>query len=187
MKEKIMEALKSKFPEVHEAILEKIAVKYAANITGMEQIPVVMDRIGFQYVLNYYGDFRAGNAAIRAVRNYEKRYGLSEGKTIAPDPADPSSRQGELFADAILKRLDEMLEEKIQKVISKIEALGPEDRRISLVARIKDKLEGVDENYYMPFLEMTDISCEYEADSFISTVTGGWESFKTAARDARKE
>ena len=82
MKEKILALLKTKFPGVDEATLSRIAEKKAVGVTDESQLQTIADGVGFQDVLNSYGDFRANTAVTSAVTNYEKRHNLKDGKPI---------------------------------------------------------------------------------------------------------
>ena len=82
MKEKILALLKTKFPGVDEATLSRIAEKKAVGVTDESQLQTIADGVGFQDVLNSYGDFRANTAVTSAVSNYEKKHGLKDGKPI---------------------------------------------------------------------------------------------------------
>ena len=82
MKEKILALLKTKFPGVDEATLSRIAEKRAVGVTDESQLQTIADGVGFQDVLNSYGDFRANTAVTSAVSNYEKKHGLKDGKPI---------------------------------------------------------------------------------------------------------
>ena len=82
MKEKILALLKTKFPGVDEATLSRIAEKKAVGVTDESQLQTIADGVGFQDVLNSYGDFRAGDASKTAVSNYEKKHNLKDGKPI---------------------------------------------------------------------------------------------------------
>ena len=82
MKQKLFEALKTKFVGVDAQILDRIATKKAEGQTDESQIPTIVEGVSFQDVLQSYGDSRAGDASKTAVTNYEKKYNLKEGKTI---------------------------------------------------------------------------------------------------------
>ncbi|MCZ2726289.1 hypothetical protein [Bacteroides caccae] len=85
MKEKLLNALKTKFSGVSEAILERIAVKKAGGVTDESQITAIVDGISFQDVLTSYGDYRANEANVSSVRNYEEKHGLKDGKPVVAD------------------------------------------------------------------------------------------------------
>lgn len=82
MKEKVLAALKTKFVGVDEAILSRIAEKKAGGVTDESQVPAIVEGVSFQDVLTSYGDYRAGDATISAVKNYEKKHNLKDGKPV---------------------------------------------------------------------------------------------------------
>lgn len=82
MRQQIIEALKAKFVGVSEKILGRIADKLAKTVTTAEEVKTAVDGVTFQQVLDSYGDSRATEAQQSAVQNYEKKYGLKEGKVV---------------------------------------------------------------------------------------------------------
>ena len=51
-------------------------------MTDETKVNSIVEGISFSDVLNNYGDFRAGQAQVSAVSNYEKKHGLKDGKPI---------------------------------------------------------------------------------------------------------
>lgn len=90
MKEKILAALITKFQGIDEAILTRIAEKKANGVTDESQIPTIIEGVSFQDVLTYYGDFRAGDAQLSSIRNYEKKHNLKDGKPIENPNSNPN-------------------------------------------------------------------------------------------------
>lgn len=90
MKKKLLEALQTKFQGVDAQILDRIATRRAEGLTDENQITSIVDGISFQDVLTSYGDFRAGDASISAVKNYEKKYNLKDGKVIETSQSNPT-------------------------------------------------------------------------------------------------
>ncbi len=91
IQEQILAALQTKFPGVEAAILTRIANKKAEGVTDENAVNSIVEGIGFQDVLTFYGDFRAGDARITAIRGYEKQHNLKDGKPIEspnPQPGD---------------------------------------------------------------------------------------------------
>ncbi len=84
-----MEALKTKFVGVDDAILDRIATKRGDSLTDESEIPAIVEGISFQDVITSYGDFRAGDASYKAIQSYEKKHNLKDGKTIQQEPAEP--------------------------------------------------------------------------------------------------
>ena len=80
MRKEILDALAAKFPGVSAAILGRIADRMAKTAATAEDVNTAVDGVTFQQVLESYGDSRATEAQQTAVQNYEKKYGLKEGK-----------------------------------------------------------------------------------------------------------
>ncbi len=80
--EQILVELQTKFPGVDTATLTRIATKKAEGVTDDTKVNSIVEGISFSDVLNNYGDFRAGQAQVSAVSNYEKKHGLKDGKPI---------------------------------------------------------------------------------------------------------
>lgn len=128
MKEKLLALLKTKFPGVDNATLERIAAKRVENVTDEAQLPAIVEGISFQDVLQSYGDYRAGDAAQTAVRNYEKKHGLKDGVKVddggapypktepAPKPAGDAD-QVPSWAQAIIDS-NKSLAERLNKMDS---------------------------------------------------------------------
>ena len=108
--EMILAGLQQKFAGVDTATLTRIATKKAEGVTDETKATSIVEGISFQDVLNNYGDFRAGQAQVSAVTNYEKKHGLKDGKPIEnpnPEPPKPEPKPDEkpdiakLIADGI--------------------------------------------------------------------------------------
>ena len=80
--EQILAGLQQKFAGVDTATLTRIATKKAEGVTDETKVNSIVEGISFQDVLTSYGDFRAGDARITAVVNYEKKHNLKDGKPI---------------------------------------------------------------------------------------------------------
>lgn len=90
--ELILTALQTKFPGVDATILTRIANKKAEGVTDESTINSIVEGIGFQDVLTSYGDFRAGDARITAIRGYEKQHNLKDGKPIENPQSQPQPK-----------------------------------------------------------------------------------------------
>ena len=104
----------------------------------------IVEGISFQDVLNSYGDFRAGDASVTAVKNYEKKHNLKDGKTIktptptpAPTPA-PNKENGNdiatLIADAISKAVQPLSDKLTQFETAK----ATEQRNAQILAKAQE-------------------------------------------------
>lgn len=87
--EKILAGLQTKFPGVDTATLTRIATKKTDGVTDEEKVNSIVEGVSFSDVLNNYGDFRAGQAQVSAVSNYEKKHGLKDGKPIENPNIEP--------------------------------------------------------------------------------------------------
>lgn len=102
--EQILAALQQKFSGVDTAILSRIANKKGEGVTDESKVDSIVEGIGFQDVLNSYGDFRADGAASTAVKNYERKHNLKDGKVVdetKPAPTNDSQDIAKLIADAV--------------------------------------------------------------------------------------
>lgn len=104
--EQILAALQQKFSGVDTAILSRIANKKGEGVTDESKVNSIVEGIGFQDVLNSYGDFRADGAASTAVKNYERKYNLKDGKAVdeptpTPTPTDEPQDIAKLIAEAV--------------------------------------------------------------------------------------
>lgn len=100
--EQILAALQQKFSGVDTAILSRIANKKGEEVTDESKVNSIVEGIGFQDVLNSYGDFRADGAASTAVKNYERKHNLKDGKSV-DEPTPPKEPQdiAKLIAEAV--------------------------------------------------------------------------------------
>lgn len=80
--EQILAGLQQKFAGADTATLTRIATKKAEGVTDETKVNSIVEGISFQDVMQNYGDYRAGQANISSVANYEKKYGLKDGKPI---------------------------------------------------------------------------------------------------------
>lgn len=141
MKQKLFEALKTKFVGVDAQILDRIATKKAEGQTDDNQITSIVDGVSFQDVLQSYGDFRAGDASKTAVTNYEKKHNLKEGKTIeqpeptpTPQPEPPKPDDTPAWAKALIEQ-NKTLTEKIASIENKSTL---EQRTAAIMAKAKE-------------------------------------------------
>lgn len=87
MKKKIIEALTTKFPGVSASVLERIATKLSKTVTSEDAVTTAVEGVTFQQIIDSYTDSRVTEAAAtareNAVKDYEQKYGLKEGKAIS--------------------------------------------------------------------------------------------------------
>ncbi len=93
MKDRILAALKAKFPGVSADILDRIAAMKAKTVTNEEQVATAVEGVTEELinVIEGYGDSRATGAQKTAVLNYERKYGLKDGAKIAKEDVKPAT------------------------------------------------------------------------------------------------
>lgn len=137
MKKKLLEALKTKFVGVDEAILERMATKKAEGVTDESQITGIVDGINFQDVVKSYGDYRANEANVSSVKNYEEKHGLKDGKPVTAGGEGEGANKGGK-ASYTTEELDSYFTSKLEAAIKpykdEIETLK------KIRARLIDKL-----------------------------------------------
>lgn len=84
MKKELIEALAAKFEGVSASIIDRIATKLAKTVKTADDVKTAVDGVTLQQVIESYGDSRATEAANtareNAVKDYETRHGLKDGK-----------------------------------------------------------------------------------------------------------
>ena len=120
--EQILAGLKTKFQGVEDATLQRIASKKAEGVTDESKVNSIVEGISFQDVLNSYGDYRADGAQKTAIKNYEQKYNIKDGKAIeepkptptpAPTPQTKPTEEVPAWAKALIesnKTLNERLD-----------------------------------------------------------------------------
>lgn len=98
IQELILAGLQTKFEGVDFAILTRIASKKAEGVTDESKVNSIIEGISFADVLNSYGDYRAGQAQVSAVTNYEKKHGLKNGKPVEDEPEKKQAGEDDIPA-----------------------------------------------------------------------------------------
>lgn len=96
MRKEILALLIAKFVGVSEQILSRIATNMAKTATTDEEVTSSVEGVTLQFVIDSQADYRAHDATVNAVFNYEKKHGLKDGQkaaggestTIEPNPKD---------------------------------------------------------------------------------------------------
>lgn len=136
MKEKLLALLKTKFVGVDSAILDRIATNKAEAMTDEAQLPAIVEGIGFQDVLQSYGDYRAGDATQTAVRNYEKKHNLKDGKSVIPAPG---GGEQQLDPEAFEERIKSFIQNTMKPYTEKIEGFEAAQTQAQRAATIREK------------------------------------------------
>ena len=156
MKEKLLALLQTKFAGVDNAILDRIATKKSENVTDEAQLPTIAEGIGFQ------------DAQQTAVKNYEKRHNLKDGKPIE-QPATgerqanttPSSEEPEWFK--AYKRQQEERENAVKAKYDALEAARVKAERDSLL-RTAAKAANINESALDDILNLASAMSEENPD-----------------------
>ncbi len=90
--QQILTALQTKFSGVDAKILGRIAKKKAKTATSEADVKTIVDGITLQQVIDSHADFKATEASSTAVGNYEKKYGLKDGKPA--EATEQTAQQG---------------------------------------------------------------------------------------------
>lgn len=143
IRDEIFALLKTKFEGVDDATIGRVADKLAKTATDAS---AAVDGCTFAQVLEMYGDSRATEASLSAVRNYERKHGLKDGKVIEAQkqaqqpnaqPQDGDNGGGEV-AELLreLKSQNELLKARLDG----IEAKGITKTRMGEIGKIVEKL-----------------------------------------------
>lgn len=141
MKKKLLEALKTKFMGIDEAVLERMATKRAEGLTDESKITAIVDGITIQDVVKSYGDYRANEAAASSVSNYEEKHGLKDGKPVTKGVNEETGKEGKktYTADELDSYFNSKMEEKWKPYQQEIDAYKAEKAKSERQALITSK------------------------------------------------
>lgn len=137
--EQILAGLQQKYAGADTATLTRIATKKAEGVTDETKVNSIVEGISFQDVLQNYGDFRAGQAKTTSIHNYERKYGLKDGKPVevdSPNPPKPDNERQDItkmIADGIAAGI-KPFSEKLAVLEAK-EAQAKRNEQIAAVAK----------------------------------------------------
>ncbi len=175
MKEKILAALKTKFQGLNDAILNRQAEKLAKTITSEEGIAAGVEAVTLQLLFDSYADSRATEAQQTAIKNYETKYKLKDGKPtedVPPTKQDPpkdgdGTKDGD--APAWAKALMEA-NKALQEEISAMKGVSTKKSRSEVLSSaLKDVPDSV-RNSYMKNFERMSFKDDEEFNSFVEEV-----------------
>ena len=151
MKQKLLASLKTKFQGVQEAILDRQATKMAKTVTSEDQIETAISGVTFDTLLQSETDRRVLEASETAVKNYEKKHKLKDGKSTEkpkdPDPdPDTETGDGKEKIPAYMKefmREQKELKERLEKQEKdrEISSKRAEAKELLKASKIPDKLK----------------------------------------------
>lgn len=149
MRKEILDQLKTKFPGVSESVLGRIADKLAKTATTAEQVKTAVEGVTIQQVIESYTDSRVTEATQTAVRNYEDKHGIKDGKPVE-NPTQPTggeqptANQGgagdtPAWAKTLIARIDKI--ESDRTTTSRKEQLN------ALISKLPENLRKVYDRY----------------------------------------
>lgn len=90
----ILDSLKTKFAGIDEKVLNRIAAIAVKTVKSEEEAKTYVEELTLQQVIDSYADSRATDAQEKAVKSYEEKFGLKDGKK-ADATEEPGSEGGE--------------------------------------------------------------------------------------------
>lgn len=140
IKDEIVALLKTKFEGVDDAIIGRVAERLAKTATDAK---TAVDGCTFAQVLETYGDSRATEASLSAVKNYERKHGLKDGKAVevppAPAPQPNVGNGGESEIAQMLRELKSQ-NEAMKSRLDAMDASKLKNTRMGEIGKIIDKL-----------------------------------------------
>lgn len=85
----ILDSLKTKFAGIDEKVLNRIAATAVKTVKNEEEAKTYVEELTLQQVIDSYADSRATAAQEKAIKSYEEKFGLKDGK-----PADATEEPG---------------------------------------------------------------------------------------------
>lgn len=170
MKEKLLAALKSKFPGVKDATLDRIATNKAGTVTDEGQVQSIVDGVTVDTIIDSESDYRASqeakSASKKAVTDYESKHKLKDGKTIVvpkkkADP-DPSKKEGDGEREEKEPAWAKSLSEKLEAQEKRLEKQEKDRETSDKLSKAKELLKGskVPEKLREKWLKRIDVNDE---------------------------
>ena len=139
MKQQLLDALKTKFDGVSDNILSRIADNLAKTVTKAEDVQTAVDGVTFQRVLESYGDSRATEAQQTAVKNYETKHNLKDGKPVEKEEPKPKPQGGGDDVPEWAKAMQEQLK-NLQTENAQLRAERTTETRQAQLSKLTEKL-----------------------------------------------
>ena len=90
----VLDSLKTKFAGIDEKVLNRIAAIAVKTVKSEEEAKTYVEELTLQQVIDSYSDSRATDAQEKAVKSYEEKFGLKDGKP-ANATEEPGGEGGE--------------------------------------------------------------------------------------------
>jgi hypothetical protein len=200
MKNKILELLKTKFPGVQDSVLGRIADKLAKTALTEDAATTAVEGVTIQSVIDSYADSRANEATTTAISNYEKKYGLKDGKQATPGEPKPGEPKPGDEISAIIANALKPLQEKLAAFES---GQTITSRRSVLEAKLKeakapevftnqtlkfvDKMNFTDEEFEQYTQEVIDNAAKLAQDTVNAGLANQHQPFASVGGGGSKE
>ena len=152
--EQILAGLQTKFTGADAATLQRIASKKSEGVTDESKVNFIVEGISFMDVLNNYGDFRADGAQKTAVKNYESKYNIKDGKPVEnPEPKPKEGAKEEpTLEERIAAAVSTALGSALKPINQRFEQMDMQAKADSWAAQIAAKAK----EYSIPDFMMKD-------------------------------
>lgn len=90
----ILDSLKTKFAGIDEKVLNRIAAIAVKTVKSEEEAKTYVEELTLQQVIDSYADSRTTDAQEKAIKSYEEKFGLKDGKK-ANSTEEPGGEGGE--------------------------------------------------------------------------------------------
>lgn len=158
MKQKILDALKTRYAGVSDTILDRVADKLAKTVTDEDAIATAVDG-AFSDILEAYGDRRATDASKTAVANYERKHGLKDGQKVSGgeptiEPNQPKQDDMPAWAQALV--------DSNKKLAERLAAIDGERTATTRRGKLNELLKDLPEQLRKPYqrIDLTSMTDE---------------------------
>lgn len=170
MKQRILDALKTKFAGIGDSILTRVAEKLAKTATNEEEADKAVEGYTLSNLLESYGDNRANEAQKSAVKNYEAKYNLKDGQPVANGGTDGEKDKQPQGGDDMPEWAKGIMEEnrRLSETLANMnKARVTEGRKSQLASVIKKLPASLQKAYERTSLEGSD----EEFNTLLTTIT----------------
>lgn len=145
MKETILNALKEKFQGLNDNVLERAANKLIKEIKDVDNVKETVDNYTFQQLLDSYTDSRVTEAQQTAIKNYEQKYSLKDGKTLTPNNTLDTNKEINKVEESIPSWAKELIDNN-KKLQTELQSYKNEKVAISRKEQINKAIQSLPQN-----------------------------------------
>ena len=170
MREKLLAALRAKYPGTQAALLDRVADTMAGTVTD-ETLETVTASDGVKNLLTFFQsetDRRTTEAVNTAVSTYEKKHGLKDGKLVSNPPTPVEDPNTPEWAKAIAKQN--------QELAAKLEKLEKGASTSTLMDKVKAAI--TEKKIPEAFLKGRTIEKEEDVNALITEIEGDYNAVK---------